>query len=276
MTFKNTVSESHLHDSLLKGGLATILLLLFWILKVSGICTVTDLIITLPFFLFFYFTQFTIGKKSVILAFQQWIGKNRWNALLFPSVMALLYIAYLLINGQKILAGNPLLLVYIIYFPVVVFALRNEPERKVGWLDFTVFVLALLPSALFSIKQNSEMPVSGGGFDSISHIMIILSGVYAFAIVRGLKEVGFVLELRWKSLLTALLVWIAFYSLVFVFGSAVDFIKIVGYNEPMDVLVKTILFTVIGTFLHTALFEELFFRGILQNMLARRIGQGKS
>jgi uncharacterized protein len=31
----------------------------------------------------------------------------------------------------------------------------------------------------------------------------------------------------------------------------------------------------IGTFLHTALFEELFFRGILQNMLAKRIAQGR-
>lgn len=276
MTFKIRVCESNLQDSFLKGVLATIILLFFWILKVAGICSVTDLTITLPFFLFFYFTQFTLGKASVVLAFQLWIGKNRWNVLLFPTVMFLLYFIYLQINGQNILEGNPGLLLYIIYFPVAVFALRNEPDRKIGWLDFTVFVLALLPSALFSIKQNSEMPISGGGFDSISHLMIILSGVYAFAVVRGLKDVGFALELSWKSLRTTLLVWIAFYSLVFVFGTAVDFIQIVGHDESMGLLLKSIFFTVIGTFLHTALFEELFFRGILQNMLARRIGQGKS
>lgn len=276
MTFKKIVPERDLYASFLNGGLITIILLLFWIFKVSGNCSVTDLVITLPFFLFFYFAQFTMGKASVILAFQNWIRQKWWNVLLFPTVMFLLYLIFLQINGQNILKGNPGLLLYIIYFPVAVFALRTEPDRKIGWLDFTVFTLALLPSALFSIKQNSEMPISGGGFDSISHLMIILSGVYAFAVVRGLKEVGFVLELNWKSLRTALLVWIAFYSLVFVFGTAIDFIQITGYSEPIDVLLKSILFTLIGTFLHTALFEELFFRGILQNMLTRRIGQGKS
>jgi membrane protease YdiL (CAAX protease family) len=106
--------------------------------------------------------------------------------------------------------------------------------------------------------------------------MIILSGLYAFAIVRGVKDVGFVPEVNWKSLRTALLVWISFYAFVFLFGSSVDFIAIIGYSDPISVLVKSIVFSLIGTFLHTALFEELFFRGILQNLLSKRIGQGKS
>lgn len=276
MTIKKIGVGNNFYDSFLKGGLATIILALLFLFYTSGKCTTTDLLIALPFFLLFYFTQFSMGREAVILAFQQWIGKNRWNVLLFPTSMLLLYIVYLLLNGQHVLQGNPVLLLYILYFPVVVFALRNEPNRKIGWLDFTVFVLALLPSSFFSIKQNSDVPINGSGFDSISHVMIILSGVYAFAVVRGIKEVGFVLEFKWKSLRTALLVWIAFYSLVFVLGRSVNFITVIGYSDPINVLLKSIIFTMIGTFLHTALFEELFFRGILQNMLAKRIAQGKS
>ena len=67
-----------------------------------------------------------------------------------------------------------------------------------------------------------------------------------------------------------------FHLFVFVFGSSVDFIAVIGYSNTIDVLLKSIFFTLVGTFLHTALFEELFFRGILQNMLAKRIAQGKS
>jgi hypothetical protein len=162
------------------------------------------------------------------------------------------------------------------FFPVLAFTLRRETSQKIGWFDFSVFVLTLLPDALLSVKQSSGIPFSGGGFDSFSHIIIMLSGVYAFAVVRGIKEVGFIPEIRWKSLFTAIWVWLAFYLFVFLIGLATGFITIVGYDKTLDVLLKSLLFTMIGTFLHTALFEELFFRGILQNMLAKRIGQSKS
>jgi hypothetical protein len=76
--------------------------------------------------------------------------------------------------------------------------------------------------------------------------------------------------------MTALWVWLAFYASVFAIGYSVDFIQFIGYEKTFAILIKSILFTMIGTFLHTALFEEVFFRGILQNMLARRIGQAKS
>ncbi len=267
--------DKRLIDAMVKGGLATSVLLLFFLAYTIGKSALSELLIALPFFLIFYFVQFTLGSVQIILVFQQWILKNRWNVLLFPSLLLSLYLAYLLLNGQNVLNGNPGLLLYMLYFPIAVFAWRNDPGRRIGWLDFTVFTLALLPSALFSIKQNSNVPINGG-FDSLSHLMVIFTGVYAFAVVRGIKDMGFELNLSWKSLRIALLVWIAFYSFVFIFGRSVNFITIIGYAEPVDVWLKTLLFTMIGTFLHTALYEELFFRGILQNMLAKRIGQGKS
>ena len=276
MTFKKSGFENNLFNSLLKGALATIILTLFFLFYTSGRCTLADLIIALPFFLLFYFAQFTIGRESVVDSLQTWIGKNRWNVWIFPTAMVLLYLIFMLASHQNLMEGNLWLLLYITYFPVAVFSVRKQPGRKIGWLDFTVFALVLLPGSLYSIKQNSDLPINGSGFDSISHLMIILSGFYAFGVVRGIREIGFLPELKWKSLRTALLVWIAFYSLVFVLGRSVNFIAIIGYNDPLEIVLKSILFTLIGTFLHTALFEELFFRGILQNMLSKRIGQGKS
>ena len=276
MTLKKSGFENNLFNSLLKGALATIILTLFFLFYTSGRCTTSELMIALPFFLLFYFAQFTIGRESVVDALQTWIGKNWWNVLIFPTTMLLLYLIFMLASHQNLMEGNLWLLLYITFFPVAVFSLRKQPGRKIGWLDFAVFALVLLPGSLYSIKQNSDLPINGSGFDSISHLMIILSGFYAFGVVRGIREVGFVAQLKWKSMRTALLVWIAFYSLVFVLGRSVNFIAIIGYSDPLEIVLKSILFTLIGTFLHTALFEELFFRGILQNMLSKRIGQGKS
>ncbi len=276
MIFKKSGFENNLFNSLLKGAFATIILTLFFLFYTSGRCTLAELMLALPFFLLFYFAQFTIGRESVVDALQTWIGKNWWNVLIFPTTMLVLYLIFMIISHQNLLEGNLWLLLYITFFPVAVFSLRKQPVRKIGWLDFTVFALVLLPGSLYSIKQNSDLPINGSGFDSISHLMIILSGFYAFGVVRGIREVGFVAQLKWKSLRTALLVWIAFYSLVFVLGRSVNFIAIIGYSDPLEIVLKSILFTLIGTFLHTALFEELFFRGILQNILSKRIGQGKS
>jgi uncharacterized protein len=276
MTLRKTGVGNDLYDSLITGGLATITLTLFFIFSISEKGTTTEMLLAIPFFVMLYFTQFTIGRAPVIRELQRWIGKNRLRMFLFPTLMLIFYVVWMLFNGQDLLKGKPWLLLYIIYLPVVLYALANDPSRKIGWLDFTVFVLALLPSGFLSIGQNSEIPIKGGGFDSVSHVMIILTGAYVFAIVRGVKDVGFVPELKWKSLLTALIVWAAFYLVVFIFGTSVNFVKVIGHNDSFDVVFKSVVFSFIATFLHTALFEELFFRGILQNMLAKRISQGKS
>jgi uncharacterized protein len=276
MTIPKTAEVFSLKGSFIKGGIPTILLTLFFVYFISGKISTGDMLIALPFFLILYFVQFSIGRTDVVNAFRQWLRMKSVNVLLFPTMMLCFYLFYLLINKQDILQGNLWLLVFFVFFPAVVFAWRNDPSRKIGWLDFTVCIVLLLAGTLFSIKQNSEIPISGGGFDSISHVIIILSEFYAFAIVRSLDDVGFVPEIKWKSLLTALLVWAIYYLFVFIFGSSVNFIAVVGHNESLDILIKSIIFSMIGTFLHTALFEELFFRGILQNLLAKRIAQGRS
>lgn len=276
MTIPKIADANSLKGSFIKGGIATIILSLFFIFFVSGKIQTGEMLLTLPFFLILYFVQFSIGRTDVVTAFRQWLRMKSVNVLLFPTLMLCFYLIYLLINKQNILIGFPWVLVFFIYFPAIVFAWRNDPSRKIGWLDFTVFIVLLLSGTLFSIKQNSEMPISGGGFDSISHVIIILSEFYAFAIVRSIDDVGFVPEIKWKSLLTAMWVWAFYYLFVFVFGRSVNFIAVIGHNEPLDLLMKSIVFSMIGTFLHTALFEELFFRGILQNLLAKRIAQGRS
>jgi hypothetical protein len=276
MAKKISLDADNLRDSLLKGGLATGILTLLFLFFVWDKYSASELFLALPFFIVLYFIQFTIGRDSIISATQEWIGKSRVKALLIPTLMLVFYVVWMFLNNQNLLEGKPWVLLYIIYLPVALYAFVNDSSRKIGWIDFVVFVLALLPSAFFSIGQKSDIPIRGGGFDSVSHVMIILTGAYAFAVLRGIRDVGFVPELKWKSLLIALLVWAAYYLLVFVFGTSVNFIAVIGYSDTIDVLLKSILFTLVGTFLHTALFEELFFRGILQNMLAKRIAQGKS
>jgi hypothetical protein len=234
----------------------------------------TDFMFALPFFIVSYVILFSIGRDSTVSYLQNLTGKNKLSALILPTAALLYYAFYLLINGINPLEGNPMLIVFIVLFPAAVLVFKRDAQ--IGWIDFTVFTLILLPGVLLKTKQNSEIPISGNSFDSLFRILVMLSAVYSFSMIRNIREVGFYPEMKWKSLGTALWVWIAFFAFAFLFGYSVGFFRWAGYEKSGIQYIQTLVFTLAGTFLHTALFEELFFRGILQNILARRIGQAKS
>ena len=105
--------------------------------------------------------------------------------------------------------------------------------------------------------------MTGKEFDSVYRIVMMLTAVYAFVVVRGLDDAGFYPEFSLKKLFTAIWVWLAFYGFVFIIGYSVDFIKFTGHETWDGELLSKILLALITTFLHTALFEELFFPSTL-------------
>ena len=82
------MKKGELYNSLLKGGLATLVLMLSFLYYTNGRCPMQELLLALLFILVFYFVQFVLGREPVIQAFVAWNGKNRWNVLLFPSAFS--------------------------------------------------------------------------------------------------------------------------------------------------------------------------------------------
>jgi len=198
------------------------------------------------------------------------------KAVLFPTLLIVLYYSYIIINGYNPLKGTVFMLPFLIYFPTLVFVAKQNNSNKIDWLDFATFVLFLLPTTLVKFSPDTHLPFGGGIFDSVYRLVIMLAAVYSFVVVRNIKDVGFYPVFKWKYLLIAVGVWLAFYAFVFVIGYSVDFIKFVGHDKAFTALLATIGISVLSVFLHTAIFEELFFRGLLQNLLAKRIAQEKS
>lgn len=233
-------------------------------------------LISLPFFIVFYFLLFSIGRERASGAFRLWLNSEVKKIVIFPSLLIILHFAYILISGKNPFEGAISMIPYLVFFPVLVFASRRNEIKKIDWLDFVTFTIFLLPVTLINTNPAGNMPVTGNDFDSTYRIMIMLVSVYAFGIVRGLDDIGFFPEIKLKSLFTAIWVWLAFYGFVFIIGYSVDFIQFKGHENFNTELLTKIALTLVTTFLHTALFEELVFRGILQNMLEKRIGQAKT
>ncbi len=261
-----------LKSSLLWSTLLTTLFLLLY----GSVGLFSDVAIALPFFILFYYLFFTLGKGEATSLLRRWIHGNLFKVILFPGILLGLYFLYVIINGQNPVFGTLALVPYLILFPVLLFATRKNRVQKIDWIDFTAFVIYLLPTTFIEVKPAGDLPFSGESFDSLYRIILILSAVYSFGIVRGLGDIGFFPIFNWKYLWTAIWVWAAFYLLVLTIGYPIHFIRFVGHEVIDQQLLKKIAITLIATFFHTAIFEELFFRGILLNMLTKRIGQAKT
>jgi len=230
----------------------------------------------LPFFIVLYFLLFSIGKEHVSNQIRKWLNSDIKKIVIFPAILIALHFGYVLVIKQNPFQGSVSMIPYLIFFPALVFAARRNEVKKIDWLDFVTFILFVLPITLINSNPAGKLPVVGNEFDSTYRIVMMLAGVYAFVIVRGLDDVGFFPEFKLKNFFAAIWVWLAFYGFVFIIGYAVDFIQITGHESFSADLISTIALTIITTFLHTALFEEFLFRGILQNMLSKRINQSKS
>ncbi len=276
-TFKSALkTENVLMHELKRSAFWTAFLTALFVLFNGSADRLHNVLIALPFFIVLYFLFFSIGKEVVSSGIKKWIGSDILRMLVFPVVLLVLYFIYVLLNQKNPIQGTLALVPYLVIFPVLLFFVRRYRTQKIDWLDFTTFVIFLLLTTFIKVEPSGNLPFAGKDFGSVYKISLMLIGMYTFGTIRGLDEIGAVPVLKLKYLWTALLVWFVFYLFVVVVGYNVNFIKYVGHESVAKEFVTKIALTLVVTFLNTAIFEELFFRGILQNMLTKRIGQAKS
>lgn len=233
---------------------------LFWVME-------------LPLFFILYWMIFSIGTSVVSHGFRYGIKNSLLKTAAFPAVLLFLYYLYLSIHGQPLFQEASLLLPHFIFFPVLAFYHRPRNFEEVTSLDFWVLILFLLPVTLVKLPERSALPMDGFSFDSLYRVMVLLVTVYAFVVVRRLEGVGFRPDFSWKKLWTTLWVWGVFIGLIFALGYGMDFIR-GGESRVWDAEhTEKVLRKFLSILLHTALFEELFFRGLFQNLLSRKIQQ---
>lgn len=226
-------------------------------------------LITIPAFTIIYFLIFNIGKPEIVdeLNNSTLLSGNR--VLLFPCIILFVIYYYLLAHGQSPFTGSAALLPFLLVFPVLYY--RAFPRTDIGRVDYLVLLLFLVPLTLIDSPGDTTFPVKGNGFGSIFKISWILLMVYVFGHIRKLKDVGFYPIFKLKFLGVALLSWLSFVSFVMMIAFFLGFVNPDPFLEiRRDGFMKS-LQELLRIFIGTALFEEVFFRGLLQNMLAKQI-----
>ena len=228
-----------------------------------------EIFISLPYFLFLYFLMFAVGDSRIVDLWRKKIDYNFARALIFPAIIIFLLYSYILLTGANPFTETIFLLPSLLLIPTLVYIHPQARSEKVNWLDFTTVIFYLLPLTFISFPVKTDLPIGGGGLDSIYRIAMMLCIVYGVVILRNLKDVGFEFIFKWQYLLTAVFSWMVFYIIIIILGFATSTI---GFGDR-EALTFSALFAILSTLFNTAIFEELFFRGLIQNLFQKKIHQ---
>ena len=153
--------------------------------------------------------------------------------------------------------------------PVAIAALLQQaaavdPEQHGNWRD--AIILLLLGLAVDLRWFDAAWPT---GLRALNELLLVDIGLYGFQAIRQLGGTGFDFHLRWSDWKSGLRELLFFTPLVLTLGLALGFIHPHANLPP----VSTAALRWLMIFLFTAVPEELFFRGWVQNLLERRVGR---
>ncbi len=200
-------------------------------------------------------------------------GRPASTRLLSPSALARVLIPGLFAAGIYLLLTAPLgafsgggLLLFAA-LPLLLSGLLEflPPGAKLGWQD--VIVLGALGCAVeYGWLQRS---LAQPGLGNLPKFMLTDVALYLYIVQRRLPGIGFDLRLRWRDVGIGVREWAFFAPIGIGLGLALGFLR---FHARLPAA-GTFAGTALVTFLFVALPEELFFRGLLQNLLETRLAR---
>ena len=141
----------------------------------------------------------------------------------------------------------------------------RPPPQGICWQDVLVLAAVGIPVEFHLIDAAFPHP----GLRSLSKLLLVDSALYSFLVVRGVNGVGYDFRPKLADLLIGVRELLLFAPIVIGLGLALHFITPHGglpsAGTAFSALVITLFFVAIP--------EELFFRGLLQNLLEPRVGR---
>jgi len=205
---------------------------------------------------------FGCAAERVAQSVQRWPVASR---LMFPSVCV---VPYALVSVSAHIFRWQWFALYLALPVLIAWLLERaaaaDPEQHGNWRD--AIILLVLGLSVDLRWFDGAWP---SGLQALNKLLLVDMGLYAFLAIRQLSGVGFDFCFRWSDWKTGFRELIFFTPFVLTLGLALGFIH-PHFNRPQ---VGAAVPRWVMIFLFTALPEELFFRGWVQNLLERRVGR---
>lgn len=199
--------------------------------------------------------------------FDRWLRaclEVRWAQILAPLSLIVAYLVFAIPAGQ--FHWNMCLGMTAIILAVTL--LLQQAGRVPDWRDW--LALALLGISVDLHFFDRAWPVAG--LSALPKLLFVDAGLYGYLVVRPIEGIGFDFRVRLSDFRIGLREFVYFAPIAIVLGFALSFLHLHRTLSSPAAFVAGWLFTVF----FIALPEELFFRGLMLNLLERRIGTKKA
>lgn len=193
-----------------------------------------------------------------------------WTRVLLPGLLVLPYLVFSISRNEFrwiwacVLFGIPVLAAGLFEFG------GPPPEQRAEfcWQDLVVLSMFFLPVEFGLL--NGAFPYSG--LSAVPKLLLVDAALYSYLVVRKLEGVGYDFRIKGRDLAIGARECLFYTPIVIPLGLALHFLHPhAGVPSAARVLGALLI-----TFFFVAIPEELFFRGILQNLLEGRIGHPRS
>lgn len=193
---------------------------------------------------------------------------SRVVRIVLPACLLVPYVVFTLPRGEVRLS----MAVTLVAIPVGIAALfevappggRRGTQAGLNWQDLVVLLAVGLPVEFGLLSGAWPHP----GLSAMPKLLLVDAALYAFLVVRQLDGVGYDFRPYVRDVLVGLREWAFFAPFGVGIGLALHFIRFHPFlPEAAPVAAGWLI-----TFFFVAIPEELFFRGLLMNLLERRIG----
>lgn len=151
---------------------------------------------------------------------------------------------------------------------LILLLLKHADPQNPDWRDW--LVLAILGIAVDLHFFDRAWPVAG--LTGMPKLLFVDAGLYGYLVARPIGGIGFDFRLRRADVVIGLREFLYFTPIAILLGFALGFLhlhRVAG--SPLQFAAGWLF-----TLFFVAMPEELFFRGLMLNMLARRIGAGRA
>src|SRR5438445_4307450 len=195
----------------------------------------------------------------------EWLAqrlRSPWSRVAFPALLGVPYLV------SAVRAGALRCSVAIVgdLLPVVLSATLESSASTRNWVWQDGLVLGTLAAVYLVRLFTPAWPYAG--LAVLPKLYVADLGLYLYIVVRKLDGVGYSLVPSRHTFLVGLREWVYFLPLGIGLGTVLRFIHFHARVPPA----MSLLISVLITFLLVAVPEEMFFRGILQNLLETRLG----